>query len=183
MSRRISSSDVAKQKRSSAPALRCLKPMIEVRFLSPLIAVVVMLMTLLAPGNAEATRKKSMWGPLEVNGISQFPIYKELGVGIYQTQLPWAGTARSRPANPRDPADAAYVWPAHVDRAIAEAARYGIAVSLLVMQAPPWANGGRDWRWAPTNPQDYADFLEAASRRYPQVRHWMIWSEPTKVQN
>ena len=51
------------------------------------------------------------------------------------------------------------------------------------MQTPPWANGGREWRWAPTNPQDYANFVEAASRRYPQVRHWMIWSEPTKAEN
>jgi hypothetical protein len=139
--------------------------------------------TLLAPASADATRKKAIWGPIEVNGISQFPVYKELGVGIYQMQLPWAGTARSRPANPRDPADPAYVWPPQIDRAVAEGARTGITVSLLLLQTPPWANGGRPWRWAPSNPQDFADFAEAAARRYPQVRHWMIWSEPTKADN
>jgi len=142
-----------------------------------------MFVTLLAPASAEATRKKAIWGPIDVNGVSQFPVYKELGVGIYQMQLSWAGTARSRPADPRNPADPAYVWPAQIDRAVTEGARNGITVSLLVMQTPPWANGGREWRWAPTQPQDYADFVEAASRRYPQVRHWMIWSEPTKADN
>jgi hypothetical protein len=98
-------------------------------------------------------------------------------------QLPWAGTAASRPANPRDPADPAYRWPPEIDWAISEAAKYGITVSLLVMQTPTWANGGREWRWAPTNPRDYANFVAAASRRYPGVHHWMIWSEPTKAEN
>ena len=36
-------------------------------------------------------------------------------------------------------------------------------------------------RWAPSNPADFADFLTAASRRYPGVHHWMIWGEPTKA--
>jgi hypothetical protein len=124
-----------------------------------------------------------MWGPVEVNGVSQFPIYRQLGVGIFQMQLPWAGTATSRPANPRDPADPAYHWPPEIDRAISEAAKYRITVSLLVMQTPPWANGGQEWRWAQFNPRDYADFVAAASRRYPAVHHWMIWSEPTKAEN
>ena len=152
---------------------------------TPLVIFLALALAVLAasPASAAVTRKKAMWGPIELNGVSQFPIYADLGVGIYQTQLPWATTARTRPANPRDPADPAYVWPAQIDRAIQEGARYGITVSLLVMQTPPWANGGREWFWAPTQPQDYADFVEAASRRYPQVRHWMIWGEPTKSQN
>jgi hypothetical protein len=124
-----------------------------------------------------------MWGPLEVNGVSQFPTYAELGVGIYQTGLSWSGAARQRPQNPRDPSDPAYSWPASIDRAVQEGARYGIRVSLLVMSSPAWANGGQAPNWAPTNPQDFADFLEAAARRYPQIRHWMIWGEPTKAQN
>ena len=49
--------------------------------------------------------------------------------------------------------------------------------------APGWANGGRQWRWAPENPQDYADFVAAASRRWPQVRYWQIWGEPSRRPN
>ncbi len=124
-----------------------------------------------------------MWGPLEVNGASQFPVYADLGVGIYQTSLSWADVAKQRPLSPRDPSDPAYSWPADADRAVQEGSRYGIRISLLVMGAPPWANGGRPSRWAPLDPADYADFLTAASRRYPRVHHWMIWGEPTKSEN
>ena len=35
--------------------------------------------------------------------------------------------------------------------------------------------------WAPGDPRDFATFMAAASRRYPQVRHWMIWGEPSKA--
>ncbi len=151
----------------------------------PLVILTIFLLgfALAAPASAAVTRKKSMWGPLEVNGVSQFPIYAELGVGVYQAHLSWAAVAQQRPQHPRDPADPAYVWPASVDRAVQGGAPYGIKLSLLVMGSPPWANGGRAPKWAPIRPQDFADFLEAASRRYPQVRHWMIWGEPTKSEN
>jgi hypothetical protein len=54
-------------------------------------------LALAAPASAAVTRKKSMWGPIEVNGVSQFPIYAELGAGIYQATLSWAGVAWQRP--------------------------------------------------------------------------------------
>ena len=136
-----------------------------------------------APADAQVSRKKSMWGPIERDGVSQFPIYADLGVGIFQMQLSWEATAPTKPRNPRDPSDPAYNWPADIDKAISGASAHGIEVSLLVMSSPRWANGGRSPRWAPKRPKDYADFLEAASRRYPQVRHWMIWGEPTKARN
>ena len=50
---------------------------------------------------AEPTRKKSIWGPIERNGVSQFPIYRELGVGIIQTAVALEHS-RSQPA-PRSP--------------------------------------------------------------------------------
>jgi hypothetical protein len=53
----------------------------------------------------------------------------------------------------------------------------------MILGAPAWANGGRSWRWAPKRPADFAAFAAAASRRWPAVRHWMIWSEPTKAGN
>jgi len=130
-----------------------------------------------------ATLDKGFWGPTAVDGVSQFPLYKRLGVTVFQLQLSWAATAPTRPANPRDPADPAYVWPADVDATIAEARANGMKVLLLVAQAPAWANGGNTPEYAPTNPSDYADFMRAASKRYPSVRKWMIWGEPSRSNN
>jgi hypothetical protein len=52
---------------------------------------------------------------------------------------------------------------------------------VLVTHSPGWANGGRGHLWAPVRPTDFADFLTAASRRYPSVRRWMIWGEPNRI--
>jgi hypothetical protein len=128
-------------------------------------------------------QKKAIWGPVERDGLSQFPIYHELGVGIYQMSLSWADAAPTRPAAPADPTDPAYRWPAEVDTALAEAHSYRMEVLLLVSGSPPWANGGRAPRWAPRSPGDYADFMTAAARRYPDVRLWMVWGEPSKSSN
>ena len=132
---------------------------------------------------AAVTVKKSMWGPLERNGLPQMPIYADLGVGIWQTVVHWDSVAPTRPANPADPADPAYRWPPEVDRAIAEGARHGIRVSVMLIGSPRWANGGKPWFHAPRKPGDFATFAEAAARRWPVIRHWMIWGEPSKAGN
>ena len=148
-----------------------------------LVLCAALLLLAAAPASAEITRKKSMWGPAIVDGASQFPIFADLGVGIWQTGLRWEQVATRRPDRPADPTDPAYAWPAELDAAIVDAQAHGIAVALLVMGTPAWANGGRPARWAPTSPRDYARFLTAAARRYPAVRHWIIWGEPTKNTN
>jgi hypothetical protein len=149
--------------------------------LPQLLALVLIAAALLAPvADAAPSRKKAMWGPVTVDGVSQFPIYADLGVGIYQTVLDWSTIAPTRPANPRDPADPAYQWPESVDFALSEASRYGIAVSATMVYAPEWANGGKARNWAPTNPGDFADFAAAAAKRYASIRHWMIWGEPSR---
>lgn len=134
-------------------------------------------------GAAAQTLKKSMWGPTEVRGVSQFPIYKDLGVGIYQMQVLWPDVARRRPGRPADPTDPAYDWPQSVDYAIGEGKKHGIEVSLQLIGSPPWANGGRGFRWAPKSPRDFALFAKAAARRWPAVRHWQIWGEPSRANN
>ena len=79
----------------------------------------------LAPAaDARYSRKKAIWGPTQVNGVSQFPIYRDLGVGIYQMQLDVESRSpRRRPRVPANPADPAYHWPAEVDYAIREGRR------------------------------------------------------------
>ena len=153
-------------------------------FIGSTLLAFLLLGVLMAPtSDAAVTRRKAIWGPLEVGGVSQFPMYASLGVGIYQADLTWSAVALRRPDHPQDPTDPAYSWPAELDFAVREGARYGIGVSVRVMGSPAWANGFRAPRWAPTNPSDYADFITASAKRYPGIRHWLIWTEPTKSEN
>jgi len=126
--------------------------------------------------------EKSIWGPAATvaGGGSAFDLYRRLGVDTVQFQLNFAQTAPVEPANPRSPDDPAYRWPAAVDQAVREGARTGIQVALLVSRSPGWANGGRSEIWRP-RPRAFADFLSAAARRYPTVRRWMVWGEPSRV--
>ncbi|MDP8908254.1 MAG: hypothetical protein M3N47_03885, partial [Chloroflexota bacterium] len=143
----------------------------------------LLLLAAAAPDARAARFQKAFWGPTAIDGKSQFPVYKRLGVTLYQMILPWASAAPTRPANPKDPRDPAYHWPAEIDAAIAQARRHGMRVLLMPFGAPPWANGGRTPEWAPDRPSDYAAFARAAARRYPSVRHWMIWGEPSRSNN
>ncbi len=130
---------------------------------------------------APQTTKKGIWGPEEHNGESMFPVYRDLGAGVYSTILRWDGTApERRPKDPTDPNDPAYVWPEYMDAQISEAAENGMTTLVMIVGAPSWANGGRDWMYTPDRPRDYAEFAAAVSRRYPSVRHWMVWGETNR---
>jgi hypothetical protein len=132
---------------------------------------------------ASRADKKAIWGPVTVNGRSAFPMYRDLGVGIFQTGLNWAAVAPTRPHHARDPGDGAYRWPADLDYAIAQAARYRMRILLQVSRAPTWANGGRAENDPPRDVGDWARFMTAAARRYPSVHLWMIWGEPNGLPN
>jgi hypothetical protein len=121
-----------------------------------------------------------MWGPAFRNGVSQFPIYKELGVTIYEDDLRWNSIAAHRPRHQRNPADPAYTWPNEVTAAIAEAQRYGMRVALQIIGSPRWANRNKPPQWATFDARAFANFAIAASRRYPSVHLWMIWGEPER---
>ena len=125
--------------------------------------------------------EKAIWGPAKLpNGVSAFPVYRDLGVDTIQFGLSFASTAPTRPTRPGDPSDPAYRWPAELDTTIAEARANGIAVALLVTNSPAWSNGGRSEIHAP-DPVAFGDFMAAASRRYPSVRRWMVWGEPNRA--
>lgn len=127
---------------------------------------------------------KMIWGPFTLpDGSSAFPVYRRLGVQVLELQLSWSATAPSRPADPGNPADPAYRWPASLDAAVGEAARSGVALAVMVKSTPAWANGGQGPSWAPDDPGDYAAFLTAASRHYPSIHDWMIWGEVTRPGN
>jgi hypothetical protein len=155
--------------------------------LAALLALVAAIALAAVPAQAAAKRhftsKKAIWGPVERGGKSQFPIYHDLGAGIWEHDLNWANTAPTKPADPTDPNDPAYQWPPELDQAIAQAKRNHIRVMLLISKTPGWANGDAPPHWVSDDPQTIADFAKAASRRYPDVRLWMIWGEPNRSAN
>lgn len=126
---------------------------------------------------------KAIWGPARIGSVSQFPIYKDLGAKVWQANLRWTDVAQTRPADPRDPDDPAYEWPTELDFAVQEARKHRIDPLLLVNATPGWANGGEPVNVPPVRARDYADFLEAASKRYPTIRFWMVWGEPHRFFN
>jgi hypothetical protein len=144
-------------------------------------------LALLCAAAAGANTTKAIWGPssLDANNAacpttdpcSAFPTYRELGVDVYQFQLWFHQIAPTPPADPRNPNDPAYEWPASVDAIVSEAAANGIRPAALIQFSPPWANGGRSLVWAP-DPTAFANFAYAASRRYPSIKLWIIWGEP-----
>ena len=137
--------------------------------------------------SAGAAAMKAIWGPVTYPAgnsncpsgtkCSAFPTYKQIGADNYEMQVPWDRVALRRPANPRDPNDPAYTWPTYADQAAQQAAQYGMSVTILVQGTPAWANGSKGRQWVPDKMQDYADFMYAASLRYPSVHQWMVWGE------
>ena len=56
----------------------------------------------------------------------------------------------------------------------------GLTPVVTLVGTPAWANSGRSANFAPPRPRDIRRFATAAARRYPWVRHWLIWNEPNK---
>ena len=154
-----------------------------VSFLGLLVGLLLVCSGLAGPAQARQSPKKAIWGPERVDGVSQFPLYRHLGAGIYQAQLRWDSVAVRRPRNARDPRDPAYVWPADINYAVSNAGRYGMKVSLMIIGAPRWSNGNRPLNYSPKRLGDYADFAVAAARRYRAVNLWQIWGEPSRAPN
>jgi hypothetical protein len=119
----------------------------------------------LLPSSAHAAKsaKKAIWGPVEIDGESQFPVYKDLGVTTYQMLLEWDQVGVLEPLDAKDPEDASYEWSDEIDSAISEGRRNGIKVALSITGKPSWAKAS-----------DFKDFVTAASKRYKSVRTWAI---------
>jgi hypothetical protein len=104
---------------------------------------------------------------------------ERLGVDIVRLTLRWDEIAWRRPANPRDHLDAAYDW-GDADRVLRALRRHGIAAVLTLVGTPRWANGGRTFNSAPTDPRSFGNFAYAAANRYSWVDAWTIWNEPNQ---
>ena len=122
-----------------------------------------------------------------------YPLLKDLKAQVTRVSLYWGfgplAAAKTRPADPTNPADPAYDWAAY-DRAVHYANAYGLKVMFSIWGTPDWANGARGARVAPSNPTDLQNFAYAAAKRYSgtylgpdhrlitPVRLWLAWNEP-----
>jgi len=108
---------------------------------------------------------------------------RKLGTRVWSSGLSWSAVAPQRPTDPTSPDDPAYRWPAGLGGELTEARAKGIEPILNVSGFPSWSNGGRDPAWAPKDPRDFANFMAAAVKKYPQIRRWIIISEPGSFYN
>jgi hypothetical protein len=98
-----------------------------------------------------------------------------LGVGIVRFTLRWDAVAPTKPAQQRDPSDAAYRWGAYGD-VLDTLHASGIPVLVTLWGSPRWANGGGAANRLPVT--GFGNFAAAAAVRFPWVRLWTAWNEP-----
>ena len=130
---------------------------------------------------ARAALKKGMWGPVRVNGASQFPVYRELGATVYNTGLNWRDVAVRRPTNPRDPREPAYRWPAGIRRRRRASRCLSCPAGDTRHGNANLGERGSAGQLGSVQSRRLRRLLVAAARRYPSVRFWIIWGEPTRV--
>jgi hypothetical protein len=124
---------------------------------------------------------------------------KATGTKVARVDLFWTTAAPTKPANGANPADPAYDW-SWADATLGGLVNAGITPIVSVWNAPGWATGGvkgvKGVVWnskAPTNAQDFADFMTALASRYNgrtpitvngqqlrgvDVNFYEIWNEP-----
>ena len=129
------------------------------------------LLALLVPATAHAAARKAIAGPVELDGSSAFPIYRDLGARLYQATLDWGKVAEFRPDQARDPQDPSYDWPQDLDEAVSDARDQHMQIALTLTGTPRWSKARK--------PADYADFAVAAARQYPSVHLWIVWGDAT----
>ncbi len=105
------------------------------------------------------------------------------GATVVRTVVRWSAIAPTRPADATDPFDPAYRFD-DLDELVRNAQARGLEVEMAVWSTPGWANGERAPQYAPTDPRDYQQFLQALASRYsgryagyPFVRFFGIWNE------
>ena len=151
------------------------------------IAAAVMLAAVLLPGRASAATgvryglTDDAWlasGPGTVD--ERVTTLAGLGVRVVRYTLRWDQIATAQPTTPADPQDTAYDW-SSADDVLASLRAHHIEVVLQLVGVPSWANGGRPSNYLPTSAAPFGSFANAAARRYPWVRKWLIWNEPNQV--
>jgi hypothetical protein len=129
----------------------------------------------------------------QIDGSLAFERIRDAGAKWTRVIIFWPEVApKNEPSawNPRDPSDPNYDWSLYDDQ-IRWAVESGVEPMISIFAAPKWAERCK------TNPSIsipgtcnpdprlFADFAEAAARRYsgefvdlPRVRYWKVWNEP-----
>jgi hypothetical protein len=117
-------------------------------------------------------------------------IARRLHARLLRAEVPWA-VMEPRAANVLDPRGLAFT-----DRLVADAARAGIRVIMIVDETPCWASSapasllamctrgesGRASAWPPSDPATYAAFVGYLAQRYgTQLAAIEIWNEPDQA--
>ncbi len=171
------------------------------------IAALATVLAITAGTSAAATSfETGLYDPMASSG-GPGRAYAYLEPGIAFSKARAAGTTRtrlllywdrvapgSRPSNPTHPDSYAWAKPGYnFDAQVNTAISRGLKPFVTVLSAPRWAEcDGQGANACPEasgyNPgtyrprvQDFADFMVAAAKRYPQVRSWGVWNEPNAV--
>jgi polysaccharide biosynthesis protein PslG len=89
----------------------------------------------------------------------------QTNAGVIRAWIEWGKIAPTRPANPRDPFDPAYVM-TDTDDLVRAAQMRGMEVLFTIWGTPSWANDGAGSAHAPTDAADLEDFAYAIASRY-----------------
>jgi polysaccharide biosynthesis protein PslG len=136
-----------------------------------------------------AVQTHLMWSQYDTSAVDrQMDRARDAGAGMLRVDVGWA----SIEADGKGQHSAWYV--SKLDHVVDGANARGLKLLLTFWETPCWASSapadlkqgcaGSWWnrgvqRYAPSNPQDYADALAWAVRRYGnRVAAWEIWNEP-----
>jgi O-antigen ligase len=111
-------------------------------------------------------------------------LVRAAGAGYIRQQFPWDEIERPEKGQYVDPLFGASTWEKY-DRIVRLAEEYGLEIIARVDRSPAWARpDGTPPERPPTNPQDYADFIEAFVQRYRgRIRYLQIWNEPNRFED
>jgi hypothetical protein len=105
------------------------------------------------------------------------------GATVIHTNASWASIAPTRPADPSNGDDPAYVI-SDLDQLVAAAPQYGLRVYVTIVGTPKWANGGLTPNHMPKHLSDLTTFARMLATRYDgahghgTVAMWSAWNEP-----
>ncbi|MBC7231291.1 MAG: beta-galactosidase [Actinobacteria bacterium] len=64
------------------------------------------------------------------------------------------------------------------DAVVERAGTHGVKLLGILGAAPPWANGGQDWRYPPTDLEAWRGYVRTVAARYRgRVAAWEVWNE------
>jgi hypothetical protein len=115
--------------------------------------------------------------------IANLAAAQNAGATVIHTNASWSTIAPTRPGNPANGDDPAYVL-SDLDQLVAQASKDGLRVYVTIVGTPKWANGGQTPNHMPKHLSDLTTFARMLANRYDgqhghgAVSMWSCWNEP-----